>query len=191
MNDALGIRSPLALLALLTFACGSKEAPAPAAAAPAEPPPAAAAPPAPAAPAPAPAAPADPSEVRCGDLISGDEIQELGIDASGFRSDKTAPRPGMGVNCLLSTVSLTLFAGDGYDTMVEGWRTNGGKAGVRAADGPTIGGAAQWTATASTPPVHSVMFRSSNGRFAANVSGMDKALVEKLARALAANMERR
>ena len=126
--------------------------------------------------------------MRCGALISADEIQNLGIDASGFKADKTPSTPGMGVNCLLSTVSLTLFGGDAYATMLDRFKTIGAKAGVQAADGPTIGGATQWTAMGT---VQSVIFRSANQRYAANISGVDKALVEKLARALAANMEKR
>ena len=132
--------------------------------------------------------PSAPPTLRCGDLLGADELVAAGVDATGYDPNKTPDSPGTGVTCVLSNHTVTLFPGSAWLSMLDGWKANGPKNGVLAADGPQIGGAHQWT---TMGPIHSLMFQSANQRYAANLTGANRATVEKLARALAANMDER
>jgi hypothetical protein len=165
------------LLAAVSLGCASKNEAA--TAAPSDPKPAASAP------SEAPAKPAATAgELRCGDFLTTAEAQALGLETKGYDENRTPLRPGMGVHCLIATI----FKGDAYDTMISGMHANAEKAGLKLQEGPAIGSASQWT---SMSTMHSVMFHSNNKRFAGAVTDTDKALVEKVARALLANMDKK
>ena len=114
------------------------------------------------------------------------DLRAVGVDPTSFDANKQPDGPGAGVTCVLHTMSVTIFAGDAYGSMLQGWQQNGVKNGMLAAEGPAVGGAFQWSTMGK---VHLLMFQSANKRYAANLTGGDQARVAQLARVLAANME--
>jgi hypothetical protein len=169
------IRTGLWVAAALACACNSNAA-APAAS---DPKPAANRPSEPAA---QPAA--EPARVRCGDFLTTAEAQALGLDAKRYDEDATARWPGEGVAC----ANTTIYPGHLYDTIVRGMHAHREGSGLALQEGPTIGSASLWSLTGGW---HSVAFHSTNKRFAGRVTDTDKALVEKVARALLANMDKK
>jgi len=129
----------------------------------------------------------DASHLHCGEVLSRDDFKALGLEASGFEPEQTPRRKGEGVTCVKEPVTVTLFPGDAFSTMIDGFKANAEKMGATAEDGPAVGGQSQWTVMSG---FHSVMFQSGNRRYAANLSGSDKAQVAKLAQRLAANMQK-
>ncbi len=131
--------------------------------------------------------PAAPVALRCGDLLTANDLAAAGVDPANYDPDKRA-ESGMGVHCVVGSPSVSLFAGDQYAVMIDGLQNMGPQAGVTAAAGPSVGSASQWT---SMGPMNGLMFLGSNRGYAANLSGPDKAQVEQLARAIDARMSKR
>jgi hypothetical protein len=139
-----------------------------------------------AAPATAPATITSKPPLRCGDVLSAADLTALGIDASGFDPNAQTSGSGAGANCNKLPV-VTLFRGEAYAPMIAAWKETGIKSGIAAQDGPSVGGASQWTLVGN---MNQVMFQSANRKYAASISGTDRGQVEKLARVLSANMEK-
>jgi hypothetical protein len=125
--------------------------------------------------------------LRCGDFLTSAEIQALGLDASKYQADYRKPNEGLGVTCQIDKVTVSIFHGASFDSMREGARNGIAVGMLGEQEGPKIGRETIWTTLAMA---HTVTFWSTGGRFAANITGNDKALVEKLARTVEANMEK-
>jgi hypothetical protein len=162
--------------ALTAVGCGRAEPTAPAATPASEAPPAAAAAP----------TRATKASLRCGDFFTAADGAALGLDASGYDADKTQTNPSLGVLCSMGPVGFTIFHGDAYVSMISGLDRGVEQGALVAEQGPTLGTASKWS---SMGPMHSAMFLSTSKRYAGHVTALDKALLEKLARTLDANMK--
>jgi hypothetical protein len=125
--------------------------------------------------------------LRCGDFLTSAEVQALGLDASKYNADFRKPNEGLGVSCAVDKVTVAIFHGAAFESMREGARNGIAQGMLKQKEGPKIGRETIWTALAQA---NTVTFWSSDARFAANVTGTDTALLEKVARAVAANMEK-
>ena len=125
--------------------------------------------------------------LRCGDFLTSAWTSALGLDASKYNADYRKPNEGLGVTCQVDKVTVSIFHGASFDSMREGARNGIAQGMLGEEEGPKIGRETIWTTLAQA---HTVTFWSTGGRFAANVTGNDKVLMEKLARTVEANMEK-
>jgi hypothetical protein len=124
--------------------------------------------------------------LRCGDFFSKAEVIALGVDASRYKEDETQDNPLLGVPCDLGNVDLVVFHGNAYSSMRAGDADALKKGMVKRRDGATVGSDAFWSGMG---PYSTLSFLASSKDFAANVTGKDAALVEKVGRALDAKMK--
>lgn len=132
------------------------------------------------------AKPAEPAPLRCGDYFTAADAKAIGIEAPGYDENTTQSSPGAGVVCMAGPLTIAVFRGDRLDSMLSGLEAAGDKSGVKLQEGPAIGAASKWTLMGSFT---SVMFTATSKGFTGNVSGQDKAVVEKAARALDLKMK--
>lgn len=123
--------------------------------------------------------------LRCGDFLVASEIRALGLDASRFDPALAQTDPALGVRCDLGKVSVTVFGGAQYPSMVADLHAAVASKQILSHPGPRFGSETQWTLMGE---LHGLLFLSSNKRYAASLAGRDQALMERLAQRLDARM---
>jgi hypothetical protein len=124
--------------------------------------------------------------LRCGDFFSKAEVAALGVDASRYKEDETQANPLLGVPCDLGSVDVVVFHGNAYTSMRAGDADALKKGMVKRRDGAAVGSDSFWSGMG---PYSTLSFFASSKGFAANVTGKDAALVEKVGKALDAKMK--
>ena len=132
--------------------------------------------------------------IKCGDLLARGDIESLGFDASEFDEDAVQKTPDRGVLCRIGKhgheagqALLSLFQGRSFSSMKGGAEAAAAKGQLKLVEGPKTGSESFWSEVMGQ---HSLMFQSPDGRYAANLTSADRAIVEKLAKVLLANMEK-
>ena len=133
----------------------------------------------------APPAKAEERLLRCGDFLSRADVSALGLGADSYSEDDTQGGPGLSVLCKLGGVLASINHGGTYDSMSGGAEEAIKRGTIAKASGPAVGSASMWT---TMGPMSTLAFRSTSQKYAATLSGRDKALVEKVGRALDAKM---
>jgi hypothetical protein len=123
--------------------------------------------------------------IKCGDFFSRAEVAALGFDAKSFDENAEQQNPGYNVMCQIGDVLAAIAGGSAYETSVDGADEAVKKGIIKNAEGPTLGSASHWT---EMKPMSTLAFRSTSKKYAATVTASDKAMVEKVARALDAKM---
>jgi len=123
--------------------------------------------------------------IKCGDFFSKGDVAALGFDASRYDEGATQHSEGLNVLCHIGDVLAAISGGRAYDLTRDGAEDAIKKGIIKKGEGPVIGSAAHWTVMA---PMNTVAFKSTSKKYAATLSGRDKASVEKVARALDAKM---
>jgi len=138
--------------------------------------------------APSVSAPAVPSVavLRCGDYLTEADLKTLAIEAPSYDEEVAQTDPKLGVICVAGPITAGIFRGDVHETMLRGLEAAGDKSGVKLTEGPSIGAASQWTAMGR---MRGLMFTVTSKSHTANISGEDKALIEKVARFLDAKLQ--
>lgn len=127
--------------------------------------------------------------LRCGDLITRDDLEKLGLDSPRFDPNESQTDPVLGVRCELGPkISAALFLGEQFPTMAADLKAALASGQIKSHPGPTFGGETYWTWLGER---HGLLFLSSNERFAASLSGRDQELLERLAARLDARMKQR
>ncbi len=127
--------------------------------------------------------------LRCGDFLSAEDVTALGFDAAKYNPDHRQPNAGLGVDCTVGTVLVAIFQGTQFNSMREGALNGIAQNMIEKQDGPKVGRETIWTALQQAD---TVTFLSSDGRYAANITGFDTSheTLEKIARVLDANMQK-
>jgi len=123
--------------------------------------------------------------LRCGDFLTSADVQALGLDPSKYNADFQTPNAGLGVSCSVDNVTMAIFHGVSFESMREGARHGLDQGMLKEQKGPKIGRETLWTSLAQA---RTVTFWSADARFAANITGNDTAVLEKMARTVEANM---
>jgi hypothetical protein len=116
---------------------------------------------------------------RCGDFLTVAEGKALGLDSSHYAADKT--QTALGLLCSMGALGFSIFPGDGYALLIEDLDRGVEQGALQAETGPTLGAASKWS---STGPMQSVMFLATSRRYALHITAADRAMIEKVARAL-------
>jgi hypothetical protein len=148
-----------------------------------------------AAPSPAPAkteppktAPPKPTgPMKCSDFFTADEAKAAGFDTMGYSPDGIGAS-NYNVACNVAHTTTYIFRGDNTSSLIDGFKR---LPEYKPDDGPKIGASTQWlVASQGSNKVYFAIFASSKNNFSANVSGLDKAAVEKFATALSARFDK-
>jgi hypothetical protein len=123
--------------------------------------------------------------LKCGDFLSRAEVTALGLDASHYDENDTQQSAGLNVLCKTGQVLTAISGGQAYESTRAGGEEAIKKGIIKKDEGPAVGSASTWTQMA---PMSTLAFRSTSKKYAATISGRDKAIVEKVARALDAKM---
>jgi hypothetical protein len=125
--------------------------------------------------------------LRCGDFLSKAEAAALGLDAEHYKDGETQENPSLGVGCSLGHVLAVIYHGTEYSTMQRGKDEAVKRGALQTEEGPTVGNEAHWSTMSG---MHTVGFLSTSKQFAGLVTSPDKALAEKVAKALDYNMKK-
>jgi len=146
---------------------------------------------APAQPAPGPATVATPQQamdkpLRCGDFFTKAEVGALGLDAEHLKEDDRESG-SLGVICSMGAAGAQIHRGERYPAVLAAAEASIKDRTTKPQSGPALGGEAHWYLFGG---MNMVIFLASSKAFAASVTGDNKAMVEKVARALDAKMKK-
>jgi hypothetical protein len=125
--------------------------------------------------------------MKCSDFFTADEAKAAGFDTMGYDPDGVGASAS-NVGCSVAHTTTYIFRGDNTSSLIEGFKR---LPEYKPDDGPKIGASTQWlVASQGSTKVYFAIFASSKNNFSANVSGLDKAAVEKFATALSVKFDK-
>jgi hypothetical protein len=130
-------------------------------------------------------APAEGS-LHCSVFISEAELESLGQSNPDGYKEMTNDNP-RAVSCNFGEALVVIYPSDQFSG-AGGLKKNAASSGIKVEEGPKIGGDSQWGTIEGTEGKN-VTFVSTKGNYSANVAGTDRAILEKVARALEAKFE--
>ena len=118
--------------------------------------------------------------LRCGDILSNAQAAAIGIE----KWDETASqdKPNRGINCTTGAIVITLFRSSDFRSMTSGMES----AGFETVEGPSLGAESSWYKGRGA---NGVFIRSENDFYAANLSHVNRAVLEPIAIAFAVKLD--